>query len=101
MRQEQIQALLRQMMLQEKVAQLVQLTPQFFVKAHKGEITGPMAWLGIEENEVQNIGSVLGTHALEEVIKIQENHLKTSPLGIPLIFMADVVHGYETIFSFH
>ncbi|MGX7418037.1 glycoside hydrolase family 3 N-terminal domain-containing protein [Carnobacterium gallinarum] len=95
----QIEDLLKEMTLTEKIAQLTQLTPQFFSGASSdGEITGPMAELGLKAEDLKNIGSVLGTHTAEEVMKIQEAYLKTNRLGIPLVFMADVIHGYRTIF---
>lgn len=43
-------------------------------------------------------GSVLGISGAETLINIQKEHLAKSRLGIPLLFMADVVHGYRTIF---
>jgi beta-glucosidase len=54
--------------------------------------------MGISADEVKNSGSVLGVTGAEEVLKIQKEHLEHHRLGIPLLFMADVVHGYKTIF---
>ncbi len=97
MERKELENILTRMTLEEKIGQLVQLTPDFFSKG-TGEITGPMADLGLSEEELYTIGSVLGTHTKEEVIRIQKNYLKKSRLKIPLVFMADVIHGYETIF---
>lgn len=80
----------------EKVGQLAQVTPDFFGKS--GEITGPMAQWSMSEEQLYQIGSVLGTHRAEEVQKIQTEYLAHSRHKIPLLFMADVIHGYETIF---
>ncbi|WP_211278994.1 glycoside hydrolase family 3 N-terminal domain-containing protein [Sutcliffiella halmapala] len=92
-------ALLEQMTLDEKIAQLVQLAT-FFYKgaAGDGEITGPMADLGIDQDVVINSGSVLGASGANEVRNIQKEHLAENRLGIPLLIMADIVHGFKTIF---
>ncbi|UUX33871.1 glycoside hydrolase family 3 N-terminal domain-containing protein [Fundicoccus culcitae] len=96
MEQTKLLALLDQMTLEEKVGQLVQLTPMFF--SEQGEVTGPMNELEMTKEELFQIGSVLGTRTKEDVISIQTTYLANSRLKIPLIFMADVIHGYETIF---
>lgn len=99
MEKKELFALLSQMTLAEKIGQLVQLTPNFFAEvAAEGEITGPLAELGITKEELYTLGSVLGTHTKEEVYALQKNYLAHSRLKIPLVFMADVIHGYETIF---
>ncbi|MBB6672167.1 glycoside hydrolase family 3 C-terminal domain-containing protein [Cohnella nanjingensis] len=96
---QQLLSLLRQMTLDEKVAQLLQLATPFFKGADDaGMITGPMASLGVTEREVRNAGSVLGLSGAQQVIDIQTNHLKHNRLGIPLLVMSDIVHGFKTIF---
>lgn len=91
-----LKKLLQQMTFDEKVAQLVQLTPDFFSEG--GEITGPMQEWQLKPETLYGIGSVLGTHTAEQVYRIQKQYLTKSRLKIPLVFMADVIHGYETIF---
>lgn len=88
--------LLSKMTLEEKIGQLMQLSPQFFDAS--GEITGPMAALNLNEEMVNNTGSVLGASGAEEIINLQKEYLEKNRLGIPLLFMADVIHGYKTIF---
>lgn len=85
------------MTIDEKVAQLMQLGGEFYQAAH-AEITGPIKDMGISVAAVANSGSVLGVTGAEEVIRIQKEYLTKNRLGIPLLFMADVVHGYQTIF---
>lgn len=97
MEHKQLIHLLNQMTLEEKIGQLVQLTPQFFDETN-GEVTGPLSEMGMTETELFRIGSVLGTHTKEQVLNIQKTYLEKSRLKIPLVFMADVIHGYETIF---
>ncbi|WP_071130114.1 glycoside hydrolase family 3 N-terminal domain-containing protein [Enterococcus timonensis] len=99
MQKENLENLLSTMTLAEKIGQLVQLTPNFFEETGAtGEITGPLEEMGMTEDELYTIGSVLGTHTKEEVLAIQKSYLEKSRLKIPLVFMADVIHGYETIF---
>ena len=92
-----LKKLLLEMTLDEKIAQLMQLSGEFY-HAVGAEITGPMETLGISAEVVKNSGSVLGVTGAEEVLKIQKEHLENNRLGIPLLFMADVIHGYKTIF---
>ncbi|TDL31748.1 beta-glucosidase [Jeotgalibacillus sp. S-D1] len=93
------QHLLADMTLQEKISQLVQLAGPFFKgSTETGHITGPMAEMPITENHIINAGSVLGVSGAAEVRSIQKKHLEQNRLGIPLLFMADIIHGYKTIF---
>ncbi|PAE26681.1 glycoside hydrolase family 3 N-terminal domain-containing protein [Bacillus sp. 7894-2] len=93
-------SLLEEMTLDEKIAQLMQLaTPFFEGSKDEGQITGPLASMKINENSIHSSGSVLGASGgAKEAIRIQKAHLKNNRLGIPLLFMADVIHGYKTIF---
>ncbi|MCM3618887.1 glycoside hydrolase family 3 C-terminal domain-containing protein [Sutcliffiella horikoshii] len=94
-----MEGLLEQMTLEEKISQLMQLAT-FFYKgaAGDGEITGPLEDMGISNDVVQNSGSVLGASGAWEVANIQREHLADNRLGIPLLMMADIVHGFKTIF---
>lgn len=96
MKRSQLSDILGRLTLEEKVGQLVQLGPMFFSEG--GEVTGPMQALDMTKTELYQIGSILGTHTKEEVMTIQANYLANATHGIPLMFMADVIHGYETIF---
>ncbi|MGC9795745.1 beta-glucosidase BglX [Fervidobacterium riparium] len=93
-----ITKLLHSMTLGEKIGQLVQLAPFLFKDSAKGIITGPMEALGIKDSDVWNAGSVLGTAGAEETIEIQKMYLERNKKKIPLMFMADIIHGYRTIF---
>lgn len=99
MKEKDLVSLLEEMTLEEKIGQLFQLSPEFFKGSKdRGEITGPMKAMEIDEKIVANTGSVLGATGATEIINIQKEFLKSNRLGIPLLFMADVVHGYRTIF---
>ncbi|MCD7035151.1 beta-glucosidase BglX [Metabacillus sp. GX 13764] len=93
------ETLLASMTLDEKIAQLLQLAAPFFKGSeHEGQITGPLAGLGISESTAAAAGSVLGASGAKESISIQKAYLEESRHGIPLLIMADIIHGYKTIF---
>ncbi|WP_088825871.1 glycoside hydrolase family 3 N-terminal domain-containing protein [Listeria goaensis] len=95
----QLEDLLGKMTLDEKISQMMQLSPIFFKGTEmQGEITGPMEELNLTESIIQNAGSVLGSSSKKDMLQIQEEHMKTNRLGIPLVFMADIIHGHKTIF---
>jgi beta-glucosidase len=90
-------ALLEQMTLEEKIFQLMQLTPNF-LSEDDANLTGPLAWMGVTESMVNNVGSVLSAVGAKETIALQKKYMENSRLGIPLLLMADIIHGYRTIF---
>ncbi|MCY9661707.1 glycoside hydrolase family 3 N-terminal domain-containing protein [Paenibacillus chondroitinus] len=99
MTDQQLNALLKELTLEEKISQLLQLAAPFFEgSGSEGQITGPMASMGINDDIVKNTGSVLGLSGAIETIGVQEAHMKKNRLGIPLLVMADIIHGYKTIF---
>ncbi|PLR67372.1 MULTISPECIES: beta-glucosidase BglX [Bacillaceae] len=99
MGKQKLRSIIQKMTLDEKIAQFIQLATPFYKGANsEGEITGPMAEMGITKEVVQNSGSVLGASGAKEIMDIQKEHMKENRLGIPLLFMSDVVHGFKTIF---
>ncbi|WP_281974750.1 glycoside hydrolase family 3 N-terminal domain-containing protein [Halobacillus litoralis] len=99
MNENQLTELLEQMTLTEKVGQLIQLATPFFKGASdRGEITGPMENMNISEDDIKQTGSVLGASGAHETINIQKVHMEENRLGIPLLFMSDIIHGFRTIF---
>ena len=91
-----LQQLLSEMSLQEKIGQMVQLTGVYFDK--EAVLTGvvdeqlPPEWI------IQYSGSVLGVIGKEKICDIQSKYMEQHPHHIPLLFMADVIHGCRTIF---
>ncbi|MBU0996814.1 MAG: glycoside hydrolase family 3 C-terminal domain-containing protein [Firmicutes bacterium] len=90
--------LLKQMSMKEKIGQLLQIPPFFFVKDLKIEVAGPVEELHLDEEKIFFAGSALGIGSAEEMIEVQRKYLEKSRHKIPLIFMADIIHGYKTIF---
>lgn len=87
-----VEALLRQMTLDEKVGQLHQLSGK--------EFTGPASKAKTNMlNDIRSgkVGSMLNIKGAAETREIQALALQ-SRLQIPLLFSLDVIHGYKTVF---
>ncbi len=92
-----LKVLLTQMTVEEKIGQLTQYNGNLFIESDV-DVTGPMTSLGLKEEDLKTVGSVLNFKNVEEVIEIQRKHLEQDRNKIPMTFMMDVVHGYKTIF---
>ena len=97
MTKSQLTSLLNEMTLDEKIGQLVQIRGNFFLEEEDIQ-TGPISKLGIHENMIYKVGSILNTVGAKNVITIQNKYLEKSRLKIPLMFMADIINGYKTVF---
>lgn len=87
------------MSLDEKVNQLVQLHGRFYnPDAETGCATGPTEEMGLCEQQVWEAGSVLTTVGAANLKRIQKKYMEHQPHHIPLLFMADIINGYRTIF---
>lgn len=96
MTNEQLQALLADMSLDEKIGQMVQLTADFFGKDTL--ITGPMGAVHVNPQEARYCGTILGTSGAAKLKEIQKKAMEEQPHHIPMLFMLDVINGYQTIF---
>ncbi|WP_029321143.1 beta-glucosidase BglX [Butyrivibrio sp. AE3004] len=95
MKREDLDALLKDMSIEEKIMQLVQIPGWSFEK--------DAAVTGIAENEATDkakrlAGSILGVNGADKVKAIQEEYVKNHPHHIPMLFMLDVIHGHDTVF---
>ncbi|MEI5989867.1 hypothetical protein A5881_001360 [Enterococcus termitis] len=96
MEERQLKELLDSLTWEEKIGQLVQLSGDFF---HADELAvGPQKKLGIDQKIVDQVGSVLNVTGADKTREIQDRYLKKSRHKIPLLFMADIIYGYRTIF---
>ncbi|MBX3390446.1 MAG: beta-glucosidase BglX [Phycisphaeraceae bacterium] len=87
-----VDALLKQMTLEEKVGQLVQFS--------NGRATGPEN-VQVDQNELLargGIGSILNATGAKEVNAMQRIAVEKSRLKIPVLMGLDVIHGYRTTF---
>lgn len=89
--------LLKKMSTKEKIYQLVQLAGGFYSE-DEAVVTGPKEKLGISDEAIANVGSILNVRGAEETRALQKNYLAKSDAKIPLLFMADIINGYDTIF---
>lgn len=92
-----IHKILDQMTVEEKIGQLLQFNANVLLDT-AADITGPMVKMGLSQEQVNTIGSVLNFKTSLEARRIQELHLKNDRNKIPLLFMMDVIHGFRTIF---
>ncbi|WP_438756130.1 beta-glucosidase BglX [Enterococcus sp. AZ126] len=97
MEQKQLIDLLKQMTLEEKIGQLLQLAAEFYSEKAE-EKTGPMTDLGLTHEDINNAGTTLGISGAKEAIRVQKAYMENNRLGIPTILMADIIHGFRTIF---
>src|SRR5882762_8147500 len=91
--EEKADSLLRQMTLEEKVAQLSQL-PGFAIPEYKENVSQTL------EETIRQVGagSVLWVTDPKEINRLQHVAVERSRLHIPILFGLDVIHGYHTIF---
>ncbi|MFV0519571.1 MAG: glycoside hydrolase family 3 N-terminal domain-containing protein [Lachnospirales bacterium] len=105
MKEKDLLNILNSMTTEEKFGQLTQSTAEHFLKMdnedYSSEIveTGPTGdFLGLNEDNIFTIGSVLGVSSAKVINQVQKNNLEKNAHGIPLLFMHDAIHGYKTIF---
>ncbi|MCX5791987.1 MAG: glycoside hydrolase family 3 C-terminal domain-containing protein [Elusimicrobia bacterium] len=89
---QKVDALLKQMTLEEKVGQLTQYTGDLAA-------TGPITINPNKQSEIRNglVGSMLNVLGTRYTRQYQELAMQ-SRLKIPLLFGLDVIHGYKTTF---
>ncbi|RKR07616.1 beta-glucosidase [Kushneria sinocarnis] len=88
----QVDSLLEQMTLEEKIGQMTQFTSD-------RDTTGPSVGSDIEEDiRAGRVGSVFNAFDADFTRELQELAVDNSRLGIPLIFGYDIIHGFRTIF---
>ncbi len=91
-----LKELLNDMSLEEKIGQLVQIPGSFFEKDFI--VTGPANYINYSEQDLQLAGSVLSVVGAKKLKDIQKRFMEKHPHHIPLIFMADIINGYKTVF---
>ncbi len=96
MTQEQLENLLADMSLEEKVLQLYQIPGQNYMT--NAAVTGVVDDNALPESVLYQVGSTLGIWGAEDLIRIQKDYMEHQPHHIPLMFMLDVIHGHKTVF---
>ena len=95
MKETELRQLLHDMTLEEKIGQLVQL-PGYF--QNEGAVTGPAGDMGLTQDDLRLAGSYLSIIGAEKIRKLQTEFMARHPHHIPLLFMADIINGYRTVF---
>lgn len=90
-----LKELLGNMDMEEKAAQLLQLTGAYY--SGSGIETGPEQRMQIPEKMVREAGSILNVSGASVLKTVQKRYLENSKHKIPLLFMADVINGYRTV----
>ena len=90
-----LRQLLSEMSLEEKIGQMIQLTGVYYDDS--AVLTGAVGEDRPPEWVVRCAGSVLGVIGEEKIRDIQKTYMERHPHHIPLLFMADVIHGCRTI----
>lgn len=94
MKKSDLLALLKDMSLEEKIMQLVQLPGSTFEE--DAAVTGLADDKALKKLKTL-AGSTLGLHGTDKLIKIQKEYIENHPHHIPLLFMLDVIHGHKTV----
>lgn len=97
MEKEKLKQLFESLTLDEKIGQLVQLNGNFF-NSNEKIATGPVAKVGIDKDKIYQTGSILNTMGAKELKDIQDRYLEKNDKKIPMLFMADIINGFKTIF---
>jgi beta-glucosidase len=88
-----ISDLMPQMTIQEKIGQLNLVTPG------GGILTGSVVSTDVEDKiKTGRVGGIFGIYGPDKLRQAQQMAVDKSRLGIPMIFGADVIHGYKTTF---
>ena len=95
MNEKALRNLLADLTLEEKIGQLVQM-PGYFQQ--EGAVTGPAGDMGITQEDLSLAGSYLSIIGAEKIKKLQMAFMDSHPHHIPLVFMADIINGYRTVF---
>ena len=88
--------LLKDMSLEEKIGQLIQVHATML--GENGVITGPTGSIPMDDQTRSLLGSVLGADGAEKLIALQKEQMARQPHRIPMLFMYDIINGHQTIF---
>ena len=97
MKQTDLEKLLADMSLKEKVDQMLQLSGAFYLGDENSVLTGPANDMGIGKEDLEMAGSILGAAGADTMKKLQDDYMAKQPHHIPMLFMMDVIHGMKTI----
>ena len=85
MKQTDLEKLLADMSLKEKVDQMLQLSGAFYLGDENSVLTGPANDMGIGKEDLEMAGSILGAAGADTMKKLQDDYMAKQPHHIPLI----------------
>lgn len=99
MNSKDLKQLVASLSFEEKIGQMIQLTGDFFSIDENIMDTGPLKKLGLKKDfNPFLVGSVLNITDGKNIYNLQKKYLEQATHKIPLLFMADVIYGYKSIF---
>lgn len=97
MTKKQINELLADMSLDEKVCQLLQVAGNFYDE--ESLVTGGLDYFKVTKEEKELAGSILSISGAKKLKELQDQLMEKQPHHIPQMFMLDIINGYETIYQ--
>lgn len=97
MLEKELLRLLHDMSIEEKIGQLLQLDGNLFYDDISFE-TGPASQMGFTTQNKRLCGSLINMSGANRANEVQANYMEHHPHHIPLLFMLDVINGYQTVF---
>lgn len=97
MTKEKLEKLLKELTLEEKICQLLQVAGNFYDK--ESLVTGGLDYFKVTDREKELAGSILSISGAEKLTKLQDELMEKQPHHIPQVFMLDIINGYETIYT--
>jgi beta-glucosidase len=89
----EVEAWLRRMTIQDKLGQMSQCVASDFAFGGDVDAEAPSKLVAAGK-----AGVILGALDAHRIFELQRIAIEQSPLKIPLLFNADVIHGFQTIF---
>lgn len=96
MTEDNLKKLMAQLTIEEKLGQVTQVPISWF--EGEGVVTGPGNTSKLSLDELYMAGSVLNVVGAKKVMELQKKYLEHSRLGIPLLFMGDIINGLKTVY---
>ena len=79
MKQTDLEKLLADMSLKEKVDQMLQLSGAFYLGDENSVLTGPANDMGIGKEDLEMAGSILGAAGADTMKKLQDDYMAKHP----------------------
>lgn len=94
MTKQELQALLNDLSIEEKIGEISQTVGSYFIKDVEGALTDHK----YSDEHLALMGSTFNVGDPELINRIQKKHIENHPHHIPMMFMGDICHGFSTIF---